>query len=240
MNQPLLNKWKNRARLLHFGAAVLLICSAWPAGGPCDAPRNREKNISFQWACVAVAFRDGELRREKVFHRTCLRVGDQVKMFFQLKAKSAVYVIHQSAEGELKLLFPLRFYGSDSEANTGQPYYVPGGDAWLTLNEGAGKESIFLVVAANRLVHLEELLGEYGVSEGEKRTALAKDVLEEIQMLRQKHRDLSASAERPITTAGRVRGMQGPLESAYPDVALFADEISATEFFSRTITIEHN
>lgn len=240
MKAPLLSKWKNRALWLRLGAAVLLICFAWPAGGLCGALRNREKDILFQWACVAMASREGEPRHEKVLQRTRLQAGDQVKMYFQLKTRSAIYVIHQNAGGELKLLFPLRFFGPDSEANTGQPYYIPGGDAWLMLNDDAGKESIFLIVATNRLVHLEELLGEHAVSDGEKKTALAKDVLEEIQMLRRKHRDLSASAERPITMAGRVRGMRDPQESAHPDVALLADEISATAFFSRTISIEHN
>lgn len=222
-----------------FVAFLFLAGMEWSPAALCKAAEPQEKGILFRWACVAMTSKDGEAKREKVTHRTALKTGDQIKMFLEFKKKAFVYVIYQNAKGELRLLFPYRFYGPDSEVNLGQPYYIPGGDAWLMLDAPSGEESIFLLVSTKRPIRLEELVGEYQTSGAARKLELAKEVLKEIQSLRQKNRDLSASAERPITMAGRVRGLKDLPESIYPDVAAFADEISTADFFARTIIIDH-
>lgn len=198
----------------------------------------QEKGIQLRWACVAMASKGNEPKREKVSRRVVLQTGDQLKMSLEFKNKSFAYVIYHNVRGEIRLLYPWRFYGPGSEVQTGRPYYIPDGDAWLVMEDGAGEESIFLLVSTTRLVRLEELLGEYDGLDASRRPQAARDILSEIQSLGRKSRDLAGSAERPITMAGRVRGMQDPLDSFQPDVAAYADEISAGTSYSRTITIE--
>lgn len=241
MDGSLVRRRNERFCLARVFIAILLL--PWTVGGKegvCGARSQRDGDIQLQWACVAMNNKGGELHWEKITRGATLEAGAQIKMYFRLEKKAFVYVIHQNAAGELNLLFPLRFYGPDSEPRRGESYYLPGGDAWLALGEGAGEENIFLLVGTERMVRLEELLGDYAVSAKEKKPNLAGEVLREIQALRSKHRDLSASAERPITMAGRVRGMQEPVASSQPDVALLADEITAAGFFSRTIAIQRS
>ncbi len=198
----------------------------------------QEKGIQFRWACVAMTTKGNEPKMERVSRRVVLQSGDQLKMSIEFRNKSFAYVIHHNSRGEIRLLYPLRFYGPESEVQTGRPYYIPEGDAWMVMEDGTGEESIFLLVSASRLVRLEELLGEYDGMDASRRPQGARDIVSEIQSLGRKSRDLASSAERPITMAGRVRGMQDPLNSLQPDVAAYADEISAGTFYSRTITIE--
>lgn len=198
----------------------------------------QEKGIQLRWACVAMVSKGNEPKWEKVARRVVLQTGDQLKMSLEFKNKSFAYVVYHNARGEMKLLYPRRFYGPESQAQTGRPYYIPDGDAWMVMEDGTGEESIFLLVSTSRLVRLEELLGDYDGLDASRRPQAARGILSEIQSLGRKSRDLAGPAERPITMAGRVRGMQDPLSSLQPDVAAYADEISAGTFYSRTITIE--
>ena len=221
----------------------LLAAVVWMISSVCGFPgvaRSQEKGIQLRWACVAMATKGNEPKREKISRRTVLQTGDQIKMSLEFKTKSFAYVIYHNARGEVRLLYPQRFYGADSEVHTGRPYYIPEGDAWLVMADGTGEESIFLLVSTSRLVRLEELLGEYDEADSSRKPQGARDILTEIQSLGRKSRDLAASAERPITMAGRVRGMRDPQESVQPDVTAYADEISAGTFYSRTITIERS
>lgn len=219
----------------------LLIVLAWVmlgVHGFSGVAWGQEKGIQIRWACVAMATKGNEPKMEKVSRRVVLQPGDQLKMSLEFKNKSFAYVIYHNSRGEIRLLYPLRFYGPESEVQTGRPYYIPDGDAWMVMEDGTGEESIFLLVSTGRLVRLEELLGEYDGLDVSRRSQGARDILSEIQSLGRKSRDLASSAERPITMAGRVRGMRDPLDSLQPDVAAYAEEISAGTFYSRTITIE--
>lgn len=229
--------WRKRLLAPIFVSAVL----GWMLTSLCGSAGlawSQEKEIQLRWACVAMATSGKEPKREKISRRAVLQTGDQIKMFLEFRKKGFAYVIHQNAGGEMKLLYPQRFHGLDGEEQVGRPHYIPEGDAWLVLAGGTGEENIFLLVSTSRLIRLEELLGEYDELDPSRKPQGAREILSEIQSLGRKNRDLAASAERPITVAGRVRGLQDALGSVQPDVAAYAEELSAGTFYSRTITIE--
>jgi len=63
-------------------------------------------------------------------------------------------------------------------------------------------------------------------------------ILDEIKGLRQKHRQLSAPAEKPVRIGGSVRG-QPSSTPAVPDITPLAAEVTAPGFYSRTFSIDH-
>jgi hypothetical protein len=64
-------------------------------------------------------------------------------------------------------------------------------------------------------------------------------ILDEIKGLRQKHRQLSAPAEKPVRIGGSVRGQLPSGAPVVPDVTPLAAEVTAPGFYSRTFSIDH-
>ncbi|MBW1911459.1 MAG: hypothetical protein JRJ11_18280 [Deltaproteobacteria bacterium] len=68
---------------------------------------------------------------------------------------------------------------------------------------------------------------------------LVKDVLSEIRKIRKRYRKFTTSAERPVPIGGNVRGIGKDKKSSPPDIDPIAEEVSTTNFYSRTFTIDH-
>ena len=68
---------------------------------------------------------------------------------------------------------------------------------------------------------------------------LAKQLLAEIRKIKRKHRKLATPAERPIAIGGNIRGVVKDEQSAFPDIDPIASEVSASNFYSKTFTIDH-
>jgi len=64
-------------------------------------------------------------------------------------------------------------------------------------------------------------------------------ILDEIKRLRQKNKQLSAPAEKPVRIGGSLRGQQPSSSPAVPDITSLAAEVTAPGFYSRTFSIEH-
>lgn len=86
---------------------------------------------------------------------------------------------------------------------------------------------------------LEALYRKYDSVTGEEKKKLAKELLAEIKKIKRKHRKLATPAERPIAIGGNVRGVSQDQTSAFPDIDPIACEVSASNFYSKTFTIDH-
>lgn len=193
-----------------------------------------EKNINFHWAfCSLTKAAAGPeievIRRDKI-----LRSGDKIKFFIKLESKCFVYLIYKDSQGELSVLFPHRFNLLGSEHNLSENQYIPKGNLWFELDEKTGFEKYYLLASANRLRKLEILLNEYESAGRKQKSELTEKIIAEIKRLKRKHKKFQAAAERPVSIGGTVRGT-----GSVDDVASTAVAISASEFFSRTFTIEH-
>lgn len=81
---------------------------------------------------------------------------------------------------------------------------------------------------------LENLVTQYYDADGSKKSHIAQQVIAEIRDVRRRFRNFTTLAERPIAIGGNVRGREQRL-----DVASIATEISATNFYGKTFTIDH-
>ncbi len=225
-------------------SAALLFGLMFPEGGHRPGGRNREtlvqdnkENVAFRWAFGALVGKSRTL--VPITRDTVLASGDEMKMYVELKKECYIYVIHSSSQGEIGLLFPESFGQFSGDYKLGKNYFVPKGRTWFELDKNTGKETFYLLAAAERLIELEAMIGEYQSAATEKKADLAKQIVAEIRDVKRKFRTFTTLAERPVTIGGNIRGVDEADKAKRPDVSTLATEISATNFYSKTFTIDH-
>ncbi len=196
-----------------------------------------EENINYKWSFVAKIGPAGERKIAMVTRDTVLQTGDEFKMMVNLQKKCYVYVIHKGSSNELSVLYP---YSFDAQFELEKNYYLPKGRSWFKLDKNGGAETFYILASKERLTDLEQQLNAYITAAADKQKDLATAVVSEIKEIKKKFRTYQTLAERPISIAGNVRGTKpDPVNPDKFDVATLSTEISANNFYSKTITIEH-
>jgi hypothetical protein len=196
-----------------------------------------DANIGFEWAFGALIGKTKTMT--PITHDTTLKSGEEIKMMVKLTKECFVYVIHQDSKGEVELLFPYKVQQFQTDYVADKNYYIPKGRGWNAFDNNTGKEVFFLVASTERLLDLEVKLGNYLSAEPAKKQSLASDIVTEIRNVRKHYSTFSTIAEKPVTIGGNIRGTEKVEGARRPDVAIFATRISAKNFYSKTITIDH-
>lgn len=196
-------------------------------------------NLKFQWAFVATKKTSQNAQPVPITRDTVLISGDQIKFFIKLQNNCYVYLIYHSSQGELSVLFPLRFKLKRDKQSVAVNYYIPKDDQWFELDENVGQERFYLLASIERLKEIESLVNDYESADTAKRPLLVKKILSEIRKLRKQHLKFKTYAERPVSIVGRLRGTDKNEPAGALDAAQYAIEISADTFYSRTFTIDH-
>jgi hypothetical protein len=195
-------------------------------------------NVLFKWAFGALVGK--EKKFISVTKDTVLKSGDEMKMYVELGKDCFVYLIYQSSKGEISVLFPNDGFRQFTEDyKIGKPYLMPKGRGWYTLDKNVGTETFYLLGSSERLIELEALIGNYLSADNSKKPDMAKNIIAEIRNVRKRYKTIATLAEKPITIGGNVRGMGETAEVKRPDVTSIATEISASNFYSKIISIEH-
>ena len=209
--------------------------------GPAAAQQKIEEgeNIQFLWAFGAIKKGEGESKIIPIARDTALKSGDQIKFFVKLKKKCFVYLIYHSSQGEVSVLFPYRFEQLSRGYTTQEEFYIPQGHEWFELDEHSGQETFYLLASAERLRDLETFINMYETADSAKKPELARKALKEVRMLIRENRKFKSFAEKPVTIMGHLRGSEKVELAGTPDVTNFAVEITGSNFYSRTFTIDH-
>jgi hypothetical protein len=150
-----------------------------------------------------------------------------------------VYLVQQDSKGGIALLFPYKIQQFQTDYAVDKNYFVPKGRTWNAFDKNTGKEVFFLIASTDRLLDLEVKLGNYFSADGSKKQSLADDIVSEIRSVRKRYSTFSTIAEKPVTIGGNIRGTEKVEVARRPDVAAIATTISAKNFYSKTITIDH-
>lgn len=201
--------------------------------------KNKGKKIVFKWAFCVLKKADTEQKPIVISRDTTLKSGDQIKFFLQPEGPCYPYLIYQSSQGELSVLYPARFKQLNSQDALPGGQYIPDGKQWYELDEHTGREKFYLLVSIERLVGLETLINQYESADKIKKAALADKITSEIRNLRKRHLKFKTYAEKPVTIIGNLRGGEKTVRVHTRDISDYAVEISTTTFFSRTYTIDH-
>jgi hypothetical protein len=223
--------------LVYFFILVLTTVSgtrmATLAGPPAE-----KKDIFIHWAFGALIGPENNRKLIPIIKDTTLKTGDQFKMMVELKSRCWVYLIYLGSNGEIQILFPGDIGQLNKSIQLSEKYYIPQGDLWFALDEQTGLETFYLLVSNNRLSGLEEFLKKYESLSSDKKPDMARQIVNLIKKIKRKRKTLAATPERPVQIGGTVRGVRDKPTSMH-DIATLAVEISATDFYSRTFTIEH-
>jgi len=197
-------------------------------------------NIQYNWAFVARGGDAGNRRIGVVTKDTSLNTGDEFKLFVNLVKPAFIYVIHKNSNNELSLLFPYDSAMFQKDYKLDKNYYIPKGREWFRLDKNTGTETFYVLASSERLTDLENDLRAYLKSAIDKKPDAAAFVVNEIKDIKKRFRTFATIAERPISIAGNVRGEKKPaVDPDRVDIAQFASEILANNFFSKTISIDH-
>jgi hypothetical protein len=218
-------------------AFVILVCVA--SGSyvlHAQAPDEGE-NVAFRWGFGAF-LKSGKF--VPITRDTTLQSGEELKMVIELVKDCFVYLIYQSSRGDIHQLFPYetsQFLSNDYVK--GKNYYIPKGRSWFKLDTNTGRETFYLIAAVQRLPDLELLLSKYQSADNASKPSIASDIVKEIRDVKRRFRTFATLAERPATIGGNIRGVTTQEEVKRPDVATIATHISATNFYSKTYSIDH-
>ena len=199
-----------------------------------------KEDVTFHWAFGALVGPDHDRRLISIDRDTVLKTGDQLKMFLELKKNCFVYLFYHSSQGKIHLLFPPNNqFATDNVVD--KKYYIPQGNLWFELDEHTGSEAFYLIASAERLYKLEALYQNYiTLTHAEDLKEFAQNILTEIKKTKGQFQKLTAAAERPLRLGGNLRGgINKAVKSSYPSITEIAVEISVTNFYGRTFTIDH-
>ena len=195
-------------------------------------------DIGFLYAFGAYVGPQGKGKVISVQNETTLRAGDRLKLFFEPKSDQYFYLLHMSSQGELTPLFPVA--AQPAKVVRGTKMFIPADNNWFELDAHPGQEKFFLIATAERLDRLEELCARHTALKDKADVPSSTDaILDEIKRLRQKNKQLSAPAEKPVRIGGSLRGQQPSSSPAVPDITSLAAEVTAPGFYSRTFTVDH-
>ena len=229
-------------RLLSINLALFLAISLFSLFSTREdviAEQKGDNAVSFRWAFGAVVGSKDDRRLVAITRDTILKTGDRLKLLLQLKNRCFVYLFYRTADDEIYLLFPYTLKLFESGYKTGEKYYIPKGMTWFELDRNVGLETFYLLASAKRLHQLEAQYTKYNSVSGEEKKKLAEQLLAEIRKINRKHRKLATPAERPIAIGGNVRGAVKDEQSAFPDIDPIASEVSTSNFYGKTFTIDH-
>ena len=195
------------------------------------------ENVSFKWAFGALA--GPKKAFVPITRDTILNSGDEVKMLVDLGKSCFVYVVHEGPAGEITMFFPYSFKQFTTDYAADKNYYIPPGRDWIKFDKTTGKETFYLLAASERLTQLETLLTTYKAADKAKRPEIAQSIVNEIRDARRRFRSAQTLAEKPVTIGGNIRGVGEAEAAKRPDVADIATQISASNFYAKTVTIDH-
>src|SRR5262249_15023488 len=138
---------------------VSLLAPGLPGSG--RAPAQEADNVNFLWAFEALVAEGNVTKQVPIREDITLKTGDQLKMFVELRKPCFVYVIHHGAQGEVQLLFPYTLQQFTTDYQAAKLYEIPPADGWFRLNEQVGRETFYLVVSAQRLLDLQQVVDAY-------------------------------------------------------------------------------
>ena len=225
----------------NYSTLVVALLLCFFLSGPLEArgEQTEENEVCFRWAFGAMVGQKGDRRLVAITRDTVLKTGDRLKLSLQLESRCFIYLFYRTAEDDIYLLFPNTLQQFETDYKVGKKYYIPEGTKWFELDENIGLERFYMLASAEKLMKLEMFYIKYHSADDSNKQVLAKKLISEIHRTIKQHYTFTAAAERPIAIGGNIRGMVNNEKEAFPDIDPIASEVSTSNFYSKTFTIEH-
>ena len=165
--------------------------------------------------------------------------GDTFKIIIKPENSCYIYLFNLGISNDLSLVFP-----DDSEIKpiSGKTYIIPEDtNSWISFENTHGTDKFFLLASSTKLVKLDKFIKEYlkycdePKVEIEKINTTRKNVLDEIQNLRNSFSKNTNYAEKPTSIAGTSRKIPGDDNGSKNSVI----SVEADKFYAKTLRIQH-
>lgn len=206
--------------------AIAVVALAAGLGSSLAETEAAAENVELRWALGAWET-NGE-KPSAVTRDRQLDTGTKLKFLVEPLSPGSVYLILLDSADEIHVLY------RESTAEVPGRTYVPPGKQRFELDNHAGRETFFLVASVEPLEELDQLLARYAEAERGGKGELGDAIVAEIRRLHKAHRKFSRPVETPVMIGGQMRS--GSTGSAIDELAV---EISAEQFYGKTITIDH-
>ncbi len=224
----------------HTLLIVFAVCSFFIAQIIVAQEAAQKENINYKWAFAARGEFGGKKRVTSVTRDTVLKSGDEFKLLIHQIQQSYIYVIYKSSKNEITMIFPYALDMFEKDYKLEKNYYIPKGRDWFKLDNNSGSETFYILASSERLTELESALKNWNAAKENKKSEATTMVVNEIKDIKKRFRTFATLAERPVSIAGNVRGKKNTeIDPEKIDIATMATEISANNFYSKTITIDH-
>jgi len=199
---------------------------------------------------VAALFNDPvKLKEQYTAHRNqiivkksdqlVLKKGDKLKMFIELDKQKLcyVYLFYRTGKYDISQLFPNAQHPFSEDSRRGGKYFIPEKNNWFTLDEKAGLNNFYLLVAEHRLLDLEKMVKKYNISLASERRPSAKKLLKIIRKYNNQKRKLEDDVKRAKSIAGNTRAFpeHGMKVNSLEEASSNIDEIMADNIISNSI-----
>jgi hypothetical protein len=187
-----------------------------------------ESNVSMRWALGAMD--SAEAAAKAISKDTELQSGTRLKFMLEPESPCSVYLILLDAEDKIHELYR---QSNSADADRTDPDYIPPGSHWFELDDAAGRETFFLLASIEPLADLEKLLDRHAAASAEEQGELGSLIVAEIRKQHKEHRQFARPVEKPVMIGGQTR------DSGGTGIDHLAVEVSAEQFYGKTITIDH-
>lgn len=223
-------------RALRLAGVVTILMVLLPAS--VQAEESSPDTIEFRWVLAGLESDADSLYLTSIPMKAALRTGDKIKMYLKTHRKCFFYLFHQASGGRMLLLFPSSLPSEAIESGT--HLTVPQGDEWFQLDEQIGTETFHVLIAPAALRTIETLYEAHRQNAAGNGSSTVRLLLA-IEQLRKHQRPLTSKAERPLAVGGTLRGGGGiNTEPTVGQLDRLAEDISTSNVFCRTYTIEHH
>jgi hypothetical protein len=192
--------------------------------------------ISFKWSFVK-QLKDDRAELLDFSKEVKMTKDDKFKILFVPEKKIYFYIYYLDYNNELSLLFPENI---DEEVKVGVTYSIPSEHGeWLQFEDGHGTDRFYIIASNTRLSNLDKFTKELQKNveknaDADKINNSKKNVVDEIQNLRNRNSKYAVYAEKPTSIAGTSRGIADK-----KDGKEFMILVEAEKFYAKILRINH-
>jgi hypothetical protein len=196
-----------------------------------------DTKISFKWAFLK-QLKDGKIETLDFSKDITLTKDDKFKISITPLKNVYIYLLYLDYNNELSILFPDSL---DQNTKYDINYTIPESEnEWFQFDNGSGTDKFYLLASNVKLKNLDNLIKEYTkIVESNnppenKINASKKNIMDEVQNLKNTNSKYTVFAEKPTSIAGTSRGA---LDKKLSQATMI--QVDAEVFYAKILRINH-
>ena len=146
---------KPRRKFKGTAAALVVLVLLLVIGGALAAGMFSADNLQLGCKVVGQRLEGDDWTTFGVTDNSTMVSGGQFRILFRPTQDCYVYIVNEDATGQHALLFPNAEITQHHFCRANEPYEIPGGDQWYTLDDNIGIETMYVLASRDPLPEIE-------------------------------------------------------------------------------------